>query len=301
MSKAHSSRPRWEGGGCGRCSPEPLLDLERKGKIHTTYLQTGTATGRLSSEKPNLQNIPQESRWAKPLRSAFVAAPKHTLVACDYSQLELRLLAHTTRDKELIKAFERGKDIHTLTASKIFDKKLDEVTKEERRVGKTLNFGIIYGMGPRAFAKGSGRTLTEAKDFIDTYFASFPKIQEWHQDIIADTHERGYTENENGRKRFFKHAGTSHPRFQAEIERMAMNMPLQSLGADILKLAMIETAKDKEIKLLLSIHDELIFEVPDDILEKKQKELKQKMESAYKLNVPLIVDVKTGKTWGSLE
>ncbi|MDP2704571.1 MAG: DNA polymerase [bacterium] len=289
---------------------EPLLEIAKasKGKIHTTYLQTGTATGRLSSEKPNLQNIPQESKWAIPLRKTFEAEGGKSLLALDYSQLELRLLAHTVGDEELKKAFEEGRDIHTLTASKIFKIPLEKVDKEKRRVGKTLNFGIIYGMGPRAFAQTGNIPLSEAKEIIDTYWQNFPDIKKWHEKTIAHAHKEGFVENEHGRKRWFEHAGTSHPRYQAEIARAAINMPIQSLGADIIKRAMIESAellekkgwKGKKARLLLSIHDELIFEVDDDILKEAEQILGHCMENVYKLTVPIRVEARSGKNWGSM-
>lgn len=290
---------------------EPLLEIAKthEGKIHTTYLQTGTATGRLSSEKPNLQNIPQESKWAIPLRKAFEAEHGKSLLALDYSQLELRLLAHTVGDKELKKAFEEGQDIHALTASKIFKIPLEKVDKEKRRVGKTLNFGIIYGMGPRAFAQTGNIPLSEAKEIIDTYWQNFPDIKKWHEKIIAHARKEGFVENEHGRKRWFEHAGTNHPRYQAEIDRIAINMPIQSLGADIIKRAMIESAellekkgwKGRKAKLLLSIHDELIFEVDDDILKEAEQILKHCMENVYKLTVPIQVETRSGKNWGELQ
>ncbi|MEK7479376.1 MAG: DNA polymerase, partial [Patescibacteria group bacterium] len=273
----------------------PLLEMAEKGeRIHTTYLQTGTATGRLSSEKPNLQNIPQESKWAAPLRDCFEAEGGSTFLAADYSQLELRLLAHASEDEELEKAFREGKDIHILTASKVFGIPEEHIDKEHRRVGKTLNFGIVYGMGARAFARATGCSLKEAAEFISSYFKSFPKIKEWEKDVLEKTREKGFVENEHGRKRWFEYADSSHPRYQAEMARMAVNMPLQGLGADIIKLAMTETSK--HAKLLLSIHDELLFEVPDDILEETKKAIKTRMENVVRLRVPLNVELKTGKS-----
>ncbi|MDP3725246.1 MAG: DNA polymerase, partial [Nanoarchaeota archaeon] len=265
----------------------PLIEKGiKEGRIHTTYLQTGTATGRLSSEKPNLQNIPQESKWAIPLRNCFEARVGFSFLSADYSQLELRLLAHVSRDEGLERAFKEEKDIHTLTASKVFGIPEDDVDKERRRAGKTLNFGIVYGMGPRAFARATGFAPKEAAEFISAYFKNFPGIRVWQQETIEKTHELGFVENEHGRKRWFEHADASHPRYRAEIDRMATNMPIQSLGADALKLAMIRATgllKQKnwgegEAKLLLSIHDELLFEVADDILEEAGKEVKKIME-----------------------
>ncbi|OGG40754.1 hypothetical protein A3A21_00815 [Candidatus Jorgensenbacteria bacterium RIFCSPLOWO2_01_FULL_45_25b] len=287
---------------------EPLIKLEEHGRIHTHFLQTGTATGRLSSEKPNMQNIPRESRWAVPLRKAFIAGEGKSFLSFDYSQLELRLLAHITKDEELTRAFEEGQDVHRLTASKVFKVPLDKVTNEMRGLGKTLNFGIIYGMGPRALSRAVGSSLKEAQIFIEEYFRNFSAIRLWQEKVKEGARTSGVVSNLNGRKRWFP-VGTSHPRFLSEIERMAINMPVQSLGADIIKLAMIQTDRlfqkkrwtKEEASLLLSIHDELLFEVSDDILGEASREIRSCVEGAYPLSVPLRVDVKRGKNWGEME
>ena len=283
---------------------EPLIHMaeeERDGRVRTTYLQTGTATGRISSEKPNLQNIPQESKWAAPLRKCFEAEPGRSFLSADYSQLELRLLAHASRDEALTGALHEGKDIHNLTATKEFSVREDEVDKERRRAAKTLNFGIVYGMGPRSFARATGFGVKEASEFIASYFKNFPGIKIWQEKVLEKVREKGFVENEHGRKRWFENAGSEHPRYRAEVERMATNMPLQSLGADIIKLAMIKTAKEVGTDLLLTIHDELLFELPDDILEETKKKIKKEMEEVVTLRVPLKVDVKTGKSWGNMK
>lgn len=273
------------------------------GRVHTTYLQTGTGTGRLSSEKPNLQNIPHGGRWAKELRDAFLPSKGFTLVSLDYSQLELRLLAHVSHDETLVSAFMGSEDIHALTASKVFGIPLAQVDAKQRRVGKTLNFGIVYGMGPRLFAKTSGVSMDEAKKFIAEYFKAFPKVSVWQERVKAEMKKNGFVENENGRKRWFPEHGAP-----GEFERAAINMPLQGLGADILKIAMIRSAKElvenEHVRnaafLLLSIHDELLFEVRDDLVTALIPRLKSIMEEAYPLSVPLIAEVKTGKKWGTM-
>jgi len=281
---------------------DPLLSLSVDKVIHTTYLQTGTGTGRLSSEKPNLQNIPQESVWAPKIRSAFIARPNCSFLSLDYSQLELRLLAHESKDTTLIQAFNNNKDIHSITASKIFNKTVEAVTKQERRVAKTLNFGVIYGMGPRAFSKTSGISVEDAKQFMDEYFSSFPAVSVWQNTIKDFAKKNGYVENINGRKRFF-----SEDRF-AELERAIINMPLQSHGADIMKSAIISLfslIKDGDysnsVTPLLTIHDELLIEIKDDIINTISPKIKECMESVEKLSVPLLVDTKVGKNWGSMK
>jgi len=282
----------------------PLLELlDEDGKIHTSYLQTGTATGRISSEKPNLQNIPQESIWSEDIRNVFRSSPKKTLVSFDYSQIELRLLAHLSNDPGLLDAFHKNKDIHTRTAARVFGVEEELVTKAMRRVGKTLNFGVIYGMGSRAFSKMSGVSKKEAEEIIKNYFKNFPLVKVWQNKILEGIKKNHYAENINGRKRWFKENS-----YVGEFERAGINMPIQSLGADIIKKAMIETRKnlkkeglwETDVCLLLLIHDELLFEISDDILNKTIHIIKNVMESIMELSVPLIVEVKTGKHWDKM-
>lgn len=283
---------------------EPLREASLfDGRVHTTYLQTGTGTGRLSSEKPNLQNIPQGSKWAKPLRDTFVATDGFTLVSFDYSQLELRLLAHVSHDPTLVSAFMGGEDIHALTASKVFGIPLSNVTQKQRRIGKTLNFGIVYGMGPRLFSKTSGVSMEEAKKFISEYFKAFPEVSAWQERVKEGMRKVGFVENENGRKRWFPKDAAP-----GEFERAGINMPLQGLGADILKLAMIHSSKelaslsrDNAAFLLLSIHDELLFEIRDELIPSLTPRLRAIMENAYELSVPLIAEMKIGKKWGTMK
>ncbi|MDO8557117.1 MAG: DNA polymerase [Candidatus Jorgensenbacteria bacterium] len=285
---------------------EPLQSLiGEDGRIHTTYLQTGTATGRLSSEKPNLQNIPQESQWSEKLRSAFEAKRGWSLLSFDYAQMELRLLAHVSGDEEFKKAFRGNYDVHTETASRIFNVPSEKVTKAMRRIGKTLNFGVIYGMGARSFAKTSGVTLEEAKKAIEKYYSDFPDIKRWQEKTLAEVKEKGYAENIHGRKRWFD---LQHSQ-RGEYERAAVNMPIQSFEADIIKIAMInsETVLEEKglfrehVRLLLSTHDELLFEVEDDKVKSVVPLIARVMESAAKISVPLRVEAKIGKNWGSMK
>jgi len=288
---------------------EPLIDAAGEdGRINTTFLQTGTATGRLSSEKPNLQNLPQESRWSKALRNTLVPRKNFSFIGLDYSQIELRLLAHVSGDKRLKTAFLEGADAHKMTAAQIFNVAPDKVTPAMRRLGKTLNFGVVYGMGPRAFANMAGISPEKAKGFIEKYFDDFPEVKAWQDNIKSEVHTFGFVKNENGRRRWFLGVGPKSHRID-EIERAAINMPVQSLGADIIKMAMIKSFRGiekkgwlgEEVRPVLTVHDELLFEVRDDILKSVSVFLKDIMENVYKISVPLKVDLKIGKNLGELK
>lgn len=274
------------------------------GRVHTEFIQTGTSTGRLASENPNLQNIPQESRWSRALRDTFEAAPGFSFLSFDYSQLELRLLAHISDDKNLKEAFRKGEDIHTLTASRVLGIPKKNVDPVARRLAKTLNFGIVYGMGARAFAKTSGIPLEKARLFMDEYFKSFPGIKEWQERTKAEARTFGYIANANGRRRWFLNVRA--PFLRSEMERAAINMPVQSLGADIIKRSMIQTShllssdyRDGAY-LLLSIHDEILLEVRDNFIPTLLNSIRGIMESVLPLSVPLRVEAKMGPTWGTL-
>ncbi len=285
---------------------EPLRELaDKKSRVHTSFIQTGTATGRLSSQNPNMQNIPIMGELGKKVRRAFVADKGYNLASFDYSQIELRVLATVSKDSIMIKAFNNDLDIHKLTASKVYKVPLEKVTPEMRSAAKTLNFGISYGMGPQAFSKTSGISLGEAKKFIQEYFADFAAVKKWQQETIEKARAFGYVENLNGRRRWLPNINWPNRRFAAEAERIAINMPIQGLAADIIKLAMIWVADllkkkgwwEKRARMLLTIHDELLFEIDDDILKEAMPLIKKEMESAYKLSVPLKVDSAAGKTW----
>lgn len=283
----------------------PILEaIGPDGRVHTEFLQTGTSTGRLASENPNLQNIPQESRWSQPLRDAFQAAPGFTFLSFDYSQLELRLLAHITDDTNLKEAFMKGEDIHTLTASRVLGIPKKDVDAVARRLAKTLNFGIVYGMGARAFAKTSGIPQEEARRFMDEYFKTFPSIREWQERTKADARTFGFVANLNGRRRWF--LNVKAPFLRSEMERAAINMPVQSLGADCIKKAMIGTHRllssryAGEARLILSIHDEILLEVRESLLPELLHSIQGIMESVLPLSVPLCVEAKQGPTWGTL-
>lgn len=293
---------------------DPILErTDKSGRLHTSFVQTGTATGRLSSENPNMQNVPvagedEEGNWGKKLRTAFVAPAGRKLVAFDYSQLELRILAAVSGDKEMTDTFKKGGDIHAMTASEIFGVALEKVTKEMRRVAKTLNFGVAYGMGSSAFAKVAGISRDEAKKFIEKYYKAFSGVQKWQEETIKEAHERGYVMTLTGRKRPIQDIQSGSPQFVARAERIAINMPIQGLEADIVKYAMIEMRRalkekkwwGREVRMLLTIHDELLFEIRDDMMKETIPLIKKLMESCYPLEIPLIVNVSEGIDWGGL-
>lgn len=296
-----------------RTYADPIIGfVGEDGRLHTTYVQTGTATGRLSSENPNLQNIPvaeeTSENWGKKLRECFIAKPGFELVAFDYSQLELRIIASVSEDEAMIKSFLDGKDIHAITAAQIFGVPTQKVTKEMRRIAKTLNFGVVYGMGSMAFARSSGLSLSDARKFIENYFRTFPNIKIWQEGIIREARETGYVTTLTGRRRNLKGILSPFARAAAQAERIAINMPIQGLEADIVKYAMIEArAKLEErgwwggaVRMLLTIHDELLFEVRNDTINEAASEILKSMEGAYSLRVPLKINLSRGKSWGSL-
>ena len=296
--------------------------VEKDGRIHPTFLQLGAATGRLSCQNPNLQNIPQESRWSQDIRNAFVSPQNYSLVAIDYSQIELRVLASLAQDKNMIQAFQNGEDIHTLTAQKIFGKPAHHITKQMRRSAKTLNFGMVYGMGYRALAQQAGINQEEAKQFINKYFEEFSSIKLWHEHVLRDARKTAKVTSATGRIRLLPEIHSTNGFFSSQAEREAINMPVQGLAADILKLAMIRvnaflhTNKlNTAVRMILTIHDELIFEIADGLLVGGTqsdiiKNLQHEMESALPINpntgkTPIIVPIKTevsiGKKWGELK
>ncbi len=283
--------------------------VDNEGRLHTEFVQTGAATGRLSSKSPNLQNIPQGSIWAKELRVAFEAPKSFSFLAFDYSQIELRILAALSGDEKMTEAFRRGQDIHSLTASKILKIPINKVGPEERRLAKTLNFGLIYGMGVSAFSKTSGLKRTQAQDFINAYFKEFSRIKEWQEEIKRQARQNGYVKTKTNRRRYLPGINSGAQRLIAEAERAAINQPIQGLAADIIKLSMIQTKsylEDKGVlgnkaKLILSIHDELLLEVHDDIIQTVKAEVLKIMEGVFDLGLPLKVDISVGQNLGELK
>ncbi|MBI4132132.1 MAG: DNA polymerase I [Candidatus Sungbacteria bacterium] len=278
------------------------------GRIHTTWNQMGTATGRLASANPNLQNIPIRSERGRAIRKAFVAAPGFLLAAFDYSQLELRIAADMAADDKMRDAFRQGIDIHRLTAAEVNNLPLEAVTPELRYRAKALNFGVLYGMGARAFAESAGISRDEAEHFIEEYFTDFQGIARFIAETKAMAHERGFTRTAFGRKRFFTDLAASSFRLQREAERMAVNHPIQGTEADIMRKAMIEVDRfirarglSEDVRLLLQIHDELMFEIRKERIVGVMPEIRRIMEGAWAGTVPMRVEVKQGPNWGALE
>ena len=276
--------------------------LAADGRVHTRYDQAVAATGRLSSNAPNLQNIPIRTEAGRSIRRAFVAPPGKKLVAADYSQIELRILAHLSGDEALIEVFRRGEDIHRATAAKIFGLDAGRVTPDQRRSAKTINFGVLYGMGPFALAAQLGVSRGEAKDFIAAYFERFPKIRTCLDGILERARATGATETIFGRARPIPGLHDRNHNVRANAERMAMNAPFQGSAADLIKRAMIalDAALARELpaaRLLLQVHDELVLEAPEAIAEKAASLAREVMEGAARLSVPLTVDVGSGRNW----
>lgn len=287
-------------------APLPSLINKNDGRIHSSFNQTITSTGRLSSTDPNLQNIPARTEEGNIIRSAFIADKGFKLIGLDYSQIELRLAAHLSGDKKMIEAFNKGLDIHSATAAEINGVTLDEVTKDMRRAAKATNFGIIYGQGPHGLAMAAGISYAEATNFIKKYFLSYPDVKKMMDDLIEETRENGFSKTMFGRKRPLPEINSSIPPIRKAAERMAINAPLQGSAADIIKLAMINIYREiknhpEEIRLLLQVHDELIFEVKEDKVEKYLPHLKKVMSEAAKLKVPLSVEGDSGNNWSELK
>jgi DNA polymerase-1 len=272
------------------------------GRIHTTLNQAGAATGRLSSLEPNLQNIPVRTPRGEEIRRCFVAAPGHRLVVADYSQIELRVLAHLSGDEAFISAFRRGGDIHRETAAIIFDVPLEAVTPDMRARAKTINFATIYGQGPFSLARQLGIGQDEARNFIATYFTRFAGVRRFLDEAVERARERGYAETILGRRRYITELQDRNRQVRAFGERTAMNSPMQGSAADLIKIAMIRLAaalRDRGLRtgLLLQVHDELVLESPVDEVERVRALVRTHMESAVELRVPLVADVGVGDNW----
>ena len=283
----------------------PTLISKRDGRIHTTYNQATTVTGRLSSSNPNLQNIPIRTEEGNKIRNAFCSQDKENnlILSADYSQIELRLLAHVSGDEHLINVFNSDIDVHTLTASKVFGVDVENVTKDMRRKAKAVNFGIIYGQSRYGLAKALNISNTQAQEFIDKYFESYPKIKQYMQDKIDFANENGYVETLLGRKRFLlAELQSSNYQIREFAQRAAINQPLQGTAADLIKQAMIEvdkqiSAKGLKSKMIMQVHDELVFELPKEELEDLKQLVVSAMELSQPLKVPLVVDVNYGESW----
>ncbi len=286
---------------------EPLPRLaDENDRVHTHFDQLGAATGRISSAEPNLQNIPKQGEWGKRIRRGFITEEGFSLVSFDYSQMELRIAAHLSGDEQMRSFFRAKADIHVMTASSVFGVPEGKVTPEMRFRAKALNFGVLYGMGAQGFAKSAGISFDEARDFIEQYFVRFPKVYEYMEEIKEFARSHGYVETMFGRRRYLPDVNSSTPQLRAAAERMAQNHPIQGSLADIVKMAMVKIQEnlvfpEQKVRLLLQIHDELLFEIVDGIVEKTSRSVKELLENVWRLEVPLQVDVKKGKNWNGVE
>ena len=286
----------------------PALVNTHTGRIHTSYNQTGSATGRVSSNDPNVQNIPVRTDLGRRVRRAFVArgAPEWTLLGADYSQIELRILAHMSRDPGLVESFRRREDIHSATASSVYDAPIGDVTPEMRRIAKIMNFGVLYGLSAFGISRQTDLSADEGAYFIETYFGKYPGIQEYVESTKEKVRKQGYVETLKGRRRYIHEIQSRSYPTRAAGERMAINMPIQGTAADILKIAMVRIqdridAQGLRSMMILQVHDELIFEVPQDELDPMRGLVLDLMPSALELTVPLEVELKTGYNWDQME
>jgi DNA polymerase-1 len=275
----------------------------KTGRVHTIYNQAVAATGRLSSNNPNLQNIPIRTPRGQQVRKAFVPRDQHhVLMAADYSQIELRIIAALSKDPGMVSAFQNQEDIHQATAAKVFGVPLDEVTREQRSNAKTVNFGIIYGVSAFGLSQQTDLNRTEAKELIETYYSTYPRLRDYISDQIDFARENGYVATVLGRRRYLKDINSQNAVVRGAAERNAVNAPIQGSAADIIKLAMISIQKrlnqEKwKSKMLLQVHDELVFDVPLDEVESLKVLVKKEMEQAFDLEVPLLVDIGIGNDW----
>ena len=287
--------------------------VKKDGRLHTHFIQTGTTTGRLASRNPNLQNIPVKTELGKAVRTAFVAADNKVLLSCDYSQIELRIAAILSQDKKLIEIFKNGEDVHSSVASEIFEVDKNKVTPEMRRQAKVVNFGILYGMGINALKKNLGHDIStqQAREFLQKYFEKYKGLAKWIDETKATASRKGYTETLFGRRRYFEGIHSDLPYIRASAERMAINAPIQGTQADMIKIAMIKVDEflsknkfDVQANLILQIHDELIYEITENIADKISENIKKIMESALDgkdtHGVPIVVNQRLGKNWGEL-
>jgi DNA polymerase-1 len=283
--------------------PLPCLISPSTGKIHTTYNQSLTATGRLSSVKPNLQNIPIRTERGKEIRKAFIPSnPQGFIMSSDYSQIELRLMAHMSEDPDFIDAFRAGKDIHAATASKIFNIPEDQLTKEQRNRAKVANFGIIYGISAFGLSQRLKISRAESKKLIEDYFSSYPQVKEYISGMIEYANINGFVKTLYGRKRYLPDINSKNQIVRGLAERNAVNAPIQGSAADIIKVAMLKVNKrikeeKLESKMVLQVHDELVFDVIPGEIDILKKVVKEEMESVIKLSVPLTVDCQYGANW----
>jgi DNA polymerase-1 len=279
----------------------------KTGRVHTSYSQIGAVTGRLSSNNPNLQNIPIRSELGRRVRNGFIAEKGNVLLSVDYSQIELRIVAHMAQDAGMLDAFRAGQDIHSTTAAAIYNIPLEQVTKDHRRHAKAINFGLIYGMSAFGLTRSTELTLAEAEDFVAAYFKQFPGIKTYLDGIRKFATETGYVETLLGRRRYFPALkGQMNRNLRNREEREAINAPIQGTAADIMKIAMLQipsALKNAKLsaQMLLQVHDELVLECPKGELDKTVRVVKEVMESAYRLDIPLETEARAGSNWGEMK
>jgi DNA polymerase-1 len=284
----------------------PALVNPRTKRVHTSFNQTRTSTGRLSSSDPNLQNIPIRDEIGRKIREAFIAPAGSLLMGVDYSQIDLRALAHLSQDENLLKAFRNDEDIHTATAAQLYGVTPSEVTPAMRRLAKTVNFGVIYGMSGYGLEQATELSREDAGKFIKAYFEKYPGVK-WYLELTKEqARKNGYVQTILGRKRVIQDINASNRQVREAAERMAINMPVQGTSADIIKKAMINLHREMlqrrlQSKMLLQVHDELVFEVPENEMAEMRVLVPEMMVNAIKLSIPLKVDTKTGKNWGEME
>ena len=283
----------------------PLLVNPGTGRIHTSFNQLVAATGRLSSSNPNLQNIPIRTELGRRIRAAFIPEPGWSFLAADYSQIELRILAHVSGEESLIEAFRRGEDIHRRTAAEVFGVELAAVTPAQRDVAKTTNFAVIYGVTAFGLSRGLDMTTKQAQAYLDQFFARHPKVKAYLDRTIAEGRQRGYVSTLLGRRRYLPELKSGNPNLRGFGERMATNAPIQGTAADLTKIAMVKmaaqlAARSLKSRMLLQVHDELLFEAPPEELPVLEALAAEVMESALELLVPLKVDVKAGADWAAV-
>src|SRR5256885_9114330 len=284
----------------------PALIRPASGRLHTTFGQTGTATGRLSSANPNLQNIPIRTELGRGIRAAFIAEPGHVLLTADYSQIELRLLAHFSGDSLLVEAYRRGDDVHTLTASQVFGVPPLMVTADHRRQAKVVNFGIVYGLSPFGLSQNLGIEPSTAKHFINAYFEKYSGVRKFIDRTLEEARREQKVRTLFGRVRPIPDINSKNSNLRGLAERTAMNTPLQGTAADLIKLTMIRidaALQERKLKsrMTLQVHDELVFEVPENEIATMRTLVREQMETVHALTVPLLVEIGVGKNWRDLE
>jgi DNA polymerase-1 len=276
------------------------------GRVHTSYNQAGSVTGRLASSDPNLQNIPIRTELGRRVRRAFVAEPGNVLLSVDYSQVELRIVAHMSDDKTMLEAFRSGQDIHAATAAAVFEVPIEEVTKEQRSRAKGVNFGLIYGMSAFGLSRYTDITLAEAEDFVEAYFEQFPGVKNYLEEMKKQAAEQEYVETLLGRRRYFPGLRTQTNRnIRNREEREAINSPIQGTAADIMKIAMLRVPSalreaGLSAKMLLQVHDELVLECPVEELQQTADLVSKVMQEAYPLKIPLQTDARSGPNWNEM-